>query len=804
MAEEQVDTVTEAFGSDEASKAKRWINEITLSVRSQDTWLGRCRKIIRRYKDERGASSALLANDRRRFATLWSNIEVLKPAVYAKKPLPLVTQRWKGQTDPLARTAAEVLQRALQYTIDAYDFDWVMKQVRDDNLICGIGVTWARYVPVIETEEASQVSDDATEQARIKDESPEAEYVATERVVCDHVKYSDFGTNKARAWDEVRFVWRRVFMDRAALKKRFATEVPGTGKTIGEVLPLDWKPETDQQDIQGASTDELFAKAQIFEIWDLDTRKVYWISLSYPMRVLDEVDDPLRLKDFFPCPRPVFATLGPDSTIPVPDYIFYQDQAEEIDDLTLRIGILTDSLRMVGFYAGQQEVNMQNVFKSGNENKLIPVDSWAAFKESGGVKGMIEWVPIDMVVACLTACYESRKQLLDDVYQITGISDIMRGDTDPRETKGAQVLKASSGSRRVKERAKELERFARDNLDIKAQIIAGNFSWQTLKEMTNVELLTNEEKALIQQQMALQQQQTSLPNSSASPSNGPSAAPMQGGPSMAGQTSPAAPSIPPEIEQKLKLPTWEEIEAFLRNSALRLFRTDVETDSTIEPDAAQEKADMNEFIGTVGAMITNSVAVIQAAPPMAKLIGQMVKVASRKFAFGRELEETIDEVMDAVSQQAPVDPNASPGEDPQIAQMEAQIEQGKLQIEQGKLALKQQEIAMKEREAATKAMLEKYGIDVDVMLQREKMAVEDRRTQMEIENSRREALTDRVFNAHQSEQDRAFQGEQSDRDRQFAFADAERGRENDRGENERERQNRIDVTKARPKPGGGK
>lgn len=746
MTDQQIESVSEAFGSGEAAKARRWINEIQLSESSLDDWLGRCRKIIRRYKDERGANSALLANDRRRFAVLWSNIEVLKPAVYANKPVALVTRRY-NDPDPVGRVASEVLERALNYAIEVYDFDWVMKQVRDDNLLVGVGITWARYVPQIEvTEEGEQISDSAEEQAEElqKDEggAPE-EYVAGEKVVCDHVNYMDWGTNKARTWDEVRFVWRRVFMARANLKARFTKEVPGTGKTLGEIIPLDWKPDTSKSDSAQGQNDELFAKAQIYELWDLETRKVYWVSRSYPDSVLDERDDPLGLKDFFPCPRPVFATLGPDSTIPVPDYIFYQDQAEEIDDLTLRIGILTDSLRMVGFYNGKEDVALQNVFKSGNENKLIPVDGWGQFKEGGGAKGIIEWVPIDMVVACLTACYESRKQLLDDVYQITGISDIMRGDTDPRETKGAQVLKAQWGSSRVRERQKELARFARDNLNIKAEIIAEHFSWQTLKAMTNVDLFTNEEKMMVQQQIAL---------SMAGPGSTSTSAPVNT------TVAPSAPpSVPPEVQQKLARPTWEEVSAFLKNDALRRFRIEVETDSTIEPDATQDKADMVEYVSAVGTLITGAVPIVQAAPPMARLIGEIVKTASRKFKFGRQIEETIDSVMDEIAQMPPQPPEeGAKGPDPQI-------EMAKLEVEKQKIAVEGQRV---QNEA------NKDRMEIGVKMQELQAWLKEMDT-----NERIAFLTEAMANTREANQ-QDFEAEQ----------------------NERDRRNQIDVVKARPKP----
>ena len=59
-----------------------------------------------------------------------------------------------------------------------------------------------------------------------------------------------------------------------------------------------------------------------------------------------------------------------------------------------------------------------------------------------------------------------RKQVIEDIYQIMGLSDIMRGATDPRETLGAQQLKTpirlvpASGTSSM-----ELVRIARDLVD---------------------------------------------------------------------------------------------------------------------------------------------------------------------------------------------------------------------------------------------------------------------------------------------------------------------------------------------------
>jgi hypothetical protein len=420
-------------------------------------------------------------------------------------------------------------------------------------------------------------------------------------------------------------------MTRDQLKKRFTKRVPGIDKVVGEVVPLDWKPEGTDDKVNA----EQFAKAVIYEVWDKVDRKVIWISRAFPHAPLDERDDPLKLKDFFPGPKPMMATCGPDSIIPIPDYDYFRDQAEEVDELTMRIGLLTDALRMVGIYAAHEDDKMANLFSKNNENKMIPIDNWGQFTSNGGIKGLVEWVPVDMVIQVLEGMIKLRTQLMDDIYQITGISDIMRGDTDPNETATAQNHKSAWGSSRVREKQKEIARFARDNLRIKAEIIASRFSIETLKAMTNVQLLTDVEKQQIALQMqAFQQQQQQMAM-------------------MAQQTGQQPQQMPPPVPQdKLQLmqkPSWDDVEKLLRNEGLRQFRIDVETDSTVEPDMQRDKSEAVEFVTAIGQLLAGSLPVVQAAPPMGRLVAETVKFVARRFNASREMEEVIEQVMDEIA-----------------------------------------------------------------------------------------------------------------------------------------------------------
>jgi hypothetical protein len=70
-----------------------------------------------------------------------------------------------------------------------------------------------------------------------------------------------------------------------------------------------------------------------FEGWDKTKKEAVWFSKSLK-DFIDRKDDPLGLEGFFPCPRPVYATLTNDKLVPVPDYTLYQDQANDLDTLS--------------------------------------------------------------------------------------------------------------------------------------------------------------------------------------------------------------------------------------------------------------------------------------------------------------------------------------------------------------------------------------------------------------------------------------------------------------------------------------
>ena len=100
-----------------------------------------------------------------------------------------------------------------------------------------------------------------------------------------------------------------------------------------------------------------------------------------------------------------------------------------------------------------------------------------------------------------------RKQVIEDIYQIMGMSDIMRGATDPSETLGAQQLKTQYGSTRTRDKQQELVRLARDLVEITLEIITEKFDEVTMIEMSQTQLPTEQMQQQAAQQIFQQMQQ---------------------------------------------------------------------------------------------------------------------------------------------------------------------------------------------------------------------------------------------------------------------------------------------------------
>lgn len=660
----------------------RWIAEVQRYERSFQAWRVRSAKIVKLYKRQESDTDRAA----RRFAMLWANTEIMKPAVYAQVPVPVVSRRFK-QKDPLARLAAEILERAIMGEAERSKIDLTLKRNRDDLLLPGRGTMWVR-------------ADDEN---------------GVFRVVYDYVHWRDFLHDPQRTWAEVTWVGRRLYMTRRQLAERFFEG----NEVLAAKVPLDHT--TDLSDGESVTNrpagTQPEPRATVYEIWDRTSRQVIFVAKAGQLPL--EIAEPyVQLEGFWPSPMPLFATITSDDLVPTPDYVYYQDQAEEIDQLTARIAKVSDSLKMVGFYSaghGDATSALEKALQPGVENQMIPVESWAAFGE-GGKPGGITWMPIEQVAACLREMIALRQRLIEDVFQTSGIADIMRGDSSPEETLGAQQIKSQWGSIRMRDKQASFQKYAAEVFKITAEIIAETFPPEQILAMANLD----------------------------------------------------ADEAPPEAAmQAVQL---------LQDQRLRGFKIDVETDSTIYPDEQAEKQARNEFLTAVGQFMQSAVPVAQAMPTLVPLLGEMLNFTVRGYRAGRDMEEQVEMAMRQLTEQLQAQAQ-NPKPDPAQAQLEADAK------------VKEGELLIKKQEAEAKIQLELKKHQDQMMLERERM---------QVEQAMREKQHELAEKQHQVQAESAS-FDQAMREDEYLTAQFAGDEESEAGETEddmRPAQNKVPVTRA--------
>lgn len=614
-------------------EAEKWLNAIKEYEREFKKWEKRAEKIVKVYRDYDAQDDSRTATST--FNILWANVQVLMPAVFARLPKPDVSRRFRDN-DPVGRVAGLILERALDYEIDHYpDYRAAMGNSVLDRFLGGRGTAWVRYEPHIvsvpgQPTEGVQITEDA-------DEGSEAGYeeIETECAPVDYVHWKDFGHTVARTWEEVTAVWRRVYMSRDALVKRFGEEVART-------IPMDVKPNQNSSNGNAAlSSSEASTQACVYEIWDKTKGEALWFSKNM-QAIIDRKPDPLQLANYFPCPKPLYATLTTDSLIPVPDYKLYQDQAQQLNKLAAKIDGLIDQLKVYGVYDAAVP-ELVRLFKEAGNGDLIPVKNYAAFAEKSGISGTVDIFDLQPTVAALIAAYDATDKAEQKIYQIMGIADIVRGSSDPGETLGAQKLKGQFGNMRLRGMQGNVIGYATELLQIKAQIMCKHFQPETLARIAAVEQLSPEDQQLIGPAMQL----------------------------LLGERA-----MSPESDTKI--------------GPLSGFRIEVSSDSMIQMDEQQEKADRSEFLNAVGGFIERSLPVIQASPQAAPLIAGLLKFGITGYKVGKTVEGMIDNAIDQLTKQAAQPQPEQP--DPEMIKI-----QGQLQLEdkkaQNAAALEQQRIA---------------------------------------------------------------------------------------------------------------
>lgn len=630
MASDPTDT-DQSFWKKEIDKAKK---------RFKKEYFDRCNKIEQRYLSEENNQAQLVAKTKRKFNMLWTNQEILRPATFSQLPEAACVRRHKTD-DQLSNAAAEILTNALDYNSQMADVVTCCEAVRDDYLLYGRGVPWAMY----EIDESD-------------------EHSPFECVRWLHVPREHFLHSAGRRWDDVWWCARKIEKDRAWIEEKYP-QIKGKLDTMDD--------------------DDATKEREDFEIWQIWSKrhKQVFMFCDRAEDILEVTEPPYSIDGFFPCPRPAFGTLPDDKLIPTPDYVFYQDDSDDIDAMMSRIAALIEALKTRGVY-DERFMQLRDLFNQP-ENAMVPIKDYDEFAQRGGIKGSIEFFPTDQIIKTIEQLELQIGKKVDIIYQKTGIADIMRSLSDPSETLGAQQLKSNYGHIRLQTKRREIARIICDMLRITAEIICELFSDESIELASGVMLVDAPAPVMLQ----------------------PGQAP---------------PQREPLAFPRMYRDDFMRAVQLLRTEWLRKYRIDVETETTVAPDEAQQQQRASDMLGNIGTYMQQAVAVGQQVPELVPVMAEAIKMVTRTFRTAAPLEP----VLDAALQKLVNKSQQPPAQKPDAVQVAAMDQQRRAMRDQAEIHIKTEQLRM-----------DQEGHAADMAIKQKELEQKDQELMLEAEQEKR-------------------------------------------------------------------
>lgn len=567
-----------------------WMDEIESARKEREQYDKQATETIKRFSDQRGTTDSGSY-----FNIFYANTELKLGALYARTPKPDIKRRFNDADDDVSRVAANILQRNITYELEQNNFDATFKQILFDRLVPGFGVGWLRFEQDEQDFDANGMPLPADQLAAI-----------------DYVAWNDFVYAPCRVWSECRWVARRIPMTRSAVVARFRDSVdPEVINTLNFAAS---KRETDQKNKLGPRN-QTSKTVDVMEIWDKERRLVFWITEGSEVP-LDVRQDTNEFPDFFPTPLPPLGRYDTSNTIPVSDYHLSQDQYRELDDLNNRCSKLTKALQLRWVYdAGNTE--LAELYSTGGEFQGIPVKNWAQLQtEKGGIRGAIEFAPLDEIAATYQKLSMARDLVKNQIYEIEGISDILRGAATPYETAAATSTKAAYASSRIGIAQHDVARYIERLLSLKAHMICRFYTPETILSRCG---------------------------------------------------------IPPQADQQYVGAALQ----LLKNDQMRGFRLEVSVDSIQLPNWDQEKRERNELIQAVTALMGQGLPAVQQNPSLAPMLLTLIKFGVAGYKGAKDIEGMLDSHLQGLMQ-AQTQQQSQP-KPPSPEEIKAQLEQQRIQ-----------------------------------------------------------------------------------------------------------------------------
>lgn len=563
----------------------------------------------------------------------YSNVQILDSHLCLNNPKPDIQKRFIKRIESdkkrsnLYSEVARIVQSAVEYVVDSSCVNEVIKQNVHDSNIVGRGVAWVNYTPIIGVDEMGM------------------EYVSERKIDVDFLDYKDYLESTADKESNIWWKARRHLLTRSDIKERFGYDPKET-------------------ELQYEQEDETSAKrGEVWEIWDKSSKQRGFILLSSIKQEFLEIQkDPYKIDDFFPCADLTWVREA-GKMLPVAEVFLYKKKLDLLEVINKKIAQISEEIKYVTV-VGSQDKSIADKLTSAKNGDVIGI---ASENVSGSVDSAITIMPADRAVQVLEELQTLKERVKTDIFDITGISDIMRGATDARETASAQIIKGLFGTLRFQERQKAVNLFRKKIYKIIAEIVCEHFDADTLAQITSTYLPLEEEKQRLSAQIE----------------------------KAGGQ---AEQQMIDEYNRMLFLPTWEQVIALLKNDRLRNYTIDIETTATAFDDRETQAQSINALTQTYLALVQNvnmlpSPDLVKGFIPIMKLNLGTIKASTD---IGRQLEDAIESTYRRVEQasKTPVPPTPE-----QIkAQADAKKVEADIAMTQQKIASERADIELRSRE----------------------------------------------------------------------------------------------------------
>jgi Skp family chaperone for outer membrane proteins len=539
---------------------------------------------------------------------LYSNTEVLKPSLYSATPKPDVRGRFvENPVSPLTK----MVERFLVIFSDPANpgeesFDTALSESVTSALVSGLGFIRLRSYP----ENAFPLC-----------------------IESGH--YKGLIWPAGRKWTKLPWIAFRHELTRQELFAQFQ---------ISKEEQPNLKFSDEGSDADKDSSDKKSATI-VYEVWNKATREIHYLCEDWEGILIKEEEDTLKLQGFYPTPGLLMMTKKPGRMIPTPLYQYYRHQAEELNRVSYRLNKVLSAIRVRGAYNTLLGEELKQILADENtENALVPAQQAGLMMQSGGFDKNIWLLPIEKLVEVATQLYNARAQIKQVIYEITGLSDIIRGSSVASETATAQNLKNKWGSIRLRDMQRSVAGYVRDLYRLATDAAVEVLPAEQWKLVTQAPLpLQAEKEAAIAQ---LQYSQMSMP----------------------GQPP------DPKLIQAAQSPSIEELLAQIKSDANRAFTINVQADSTVDLDTATDKQEVTEFMGSM-AQLVPALGGFTALGPSGMAAAQSILVAvCSRYKFGLA-------VVDAIRAIQPPPP-APQGPTPEQEKLQKELDSRQAEVDQ--------------------------------------------------------------------------------------------------------------------------